>query len=333
MATKAKDTAATPAMKQHLDSGNRDAMIVKNVEIGAPLAHSGNCPFWTADLNTAPVGDEDDPSGEPTVVCNFDHSRLKVSRRTVPMPYTSRHIDVDELHFVHRGSARFLTECGEIEAPTGRFVFIARGIGYRVVSQSDDFMSVIFESDQHMRLEDDVNKAEIPIIYPTLPISADATPTGTGWVEHFRTRTWSLEVTRETDPLITMEIANDQRPVFALDVGTIPAHQPSAPLGVLPFITFRGPSYHLEIAMPKTAMPFFHRNVRANETVFAHFGNGDRESLLGNVSTPVGSISNYPKGIDHRVGERGGESICLIWETLGDVTLAPNITAGEAASR
>ncbi len=328
MATKVKDAAVTPAMKQHLDSGNRDAMIVKNFEIGAPLPHSGNCPFWTADLNTAPVGDEDDPGGEPTVVCEFDHSRLKVSRRKAAMPYTWRHIDVDELHFVHRGSARFLTECGEIDAPTGRFVFIARGIGYRVVSQSDDFMSVIFESDEHMRLEDDVNEAKIPIVYPTLPtVAGDAAPAGAEWVERFRTRSWSLEVTRETDPLVTIEIGNDQRPVFALDVATIPAHQPSAPKGVLPFVTFRGPSYHLEIAMPRTAMPFFHRNVRANETVFAHFGNGDRESLLGKVSTPVGSMTNYPKGIDHRVGERGGDSICLIWETLGDVTLAPGVTA------
>lgn len=325
MATKLKSETVTASMKQHLDTGGREAMIVKQVPIGAPLPHRGNCPFWTVDLYGAAATDESDPSGEPTLVCSFDHSRLKVSRRKAAMPYTWRHIDVDELHFIHRGSAKFLTEFGEIDAPAGRFILITRGIGYRIVPLTNDYMSLIFESDEHVNLEDDVNKARIPVIYPTMPITLADSDGATQWEERMRTRSWSLNVMRETDPLDTADLANDGRPIFAIDIAAIPAHSPTSPKGVLPFVVFRGASYHLEIAMPKAAMPFFHRNVRANETVFAHFGSGDRESLLGKVSTPVGSMTNYPKGIDHRVGDRGGDSICLIWETLGDVTLAPGI--------
>lgn len=324
MATELKQKPITAAMKQHLDSGGRDVLIVKDVELGAKLRHSGDCPFWTTDLYAAPAPDETDPAAEPVVVCSFDHSRLKISRRRAPMPYTWRHIDADELHFVHRGRAKLLTELGAFDAPAGRFIFINRGIGYRMVPQTDDFMSVIFESEEHIRLEDDVSKAKIPIIYPEFPCSLDSAGK-TEFEERMRTQSWGISVMRPTDPLHTIDTDRDEHPTFALDIDTIPAHQPTSPKGVLPFVIFRGPSFHLEIAMPKTPMPFFHRNVRANETVFAHFGNGNRESLLGHVSTPKGSLTTYPKGIDHRVGDRGGASICLIWETNGDVELAPGL--------
>jgi homogentisate 1,2-dioxygenase len=324
MATELKQPPITAAMKQHLDTGGRGALIVKDTALGAPLPYSGNVPFWTTDLYAAPAPDETDPAAEPVVVCEFDHSRLKVSRRKAPMPYTWRHIDADELHFVHRGRAKVLTEVGTFDAPAGRFIMITRGVGYRIVPQTSDFMSVIFESEEHINLEDDVNKARIPIIDPVFPFAIDGGG-ATSWEERMRTRSWGISVTRPNDPLHTIEVGRDERPVFAMDIDSIPAHQPTSPKGVLPFVIFRGSSFHLEIAMPKTPMPFFHRNVRANETVFAHFGNGDRESLLGHVSTPVGSMTNYPRGIDHRVGERGGASICLIWETLGDVKLADGL--------
>lgn len=331
MATELKRPPVTAAMKQHLDTGARGALIVKDAALGARLAHTGDCPFWTTDLYAAPVGDERDPAGEPTVVVEFDHSRLKVSRRRAPMPYTWRHIDADELHFVHRGHAKVITEFGTFDAPAGRFIYITRGIGYRVVPLTGDFMSVIFESEQHINVEPDVHTARIPLIAPEFPHRIDGGG-ATEWEERMRTSSWGISVMRPNDPLVSVEIGNDEQPVFALDIDTIPAHQPSSPKGVLPFIVFRGASFHLEIAMPKTPMPFFHRNVRANETVFAHFGSADRESLLGNVSTPVGSMTNYPKGIDHRVGERGGASICLIWETLGDVRLAPGLAPNLASS-
>lgn len=324
MATELKRPPVTAAMKQHLDTGARGALIVKDIELGAPLPHSGNCPFWTTDLYAAACPDETDPAAEPVVVVEFDHSRLKVSRRKAAMPYTFRHIDADELHFVHRGHATYLTEVGNFDAPAGRFIFITRGIGYRVVPHTADYMSVIFESEQHINLEDDVNQARIPIVRPEFPPKLDNAGVRQ-WEERMRTRSWHLSVQRPNDPLDTVEVGRDEQPAFAIDLHTIPAHQPTSPKGVLPFVIFRGPSFHLEIAMPKTPMPFFHRNVRANETVFAHHGSGDRESLLGNVSSPVGSMTNYPKGIDHRVGERGGESTCLIWETLGDVRIAPGL--------
>ena len=324
MATRIQPDTATSDMKQHLDTGGRGALVVKPTPMADPVSYSGDCPFWTVDLCAAPAPDEADAAALPVVVCEFERARLKVSRRNAAMPYSWRHIDADEIHFIHRGSARILTEFGEIDAPAGRFVFITRGVGYRVEPTSDDFMSLIFESDEVVSLEEDVNTSEIPIVHPRLPDNAEQPEDGK-WEERLHTASWSLSVIRDVDPLRTLDTARDGHPVFAFDIGNIPAHTPDAPLGIRPFIIFRGPKFHLEVAMPKTPMPFFHRNVRANETVFAHYGRGDRESMLGKVSTPTGSLSNYPRGIDHRVGDRGGESICLIWETGGDVTVDPSL--------
>jgi homogentisate 1,2-dioxygenase len=55
--------------------------------------------------------------------------RFLMSRRTAPTPFTLRRIDADEIHFIHRGRGRLLTETGAIEAPAGRVILIARGIG------------------------------------------------------------------------------------------------------------------------------------------------------------------------------------------------------------
>ncbi len=126
--------------------------------------------------------------------------------------------------------------------------------------------------------------------------------------------------------MLSTEVRGDELPVFALDVETVPAHEPDGDRRGQPFIIFRGAGFHLEVVMPTSAMPFYHRNVRANETQFVHHGSGDRFSALGYVEAPKGTLNNYPKGIDHRVGERSGPCIGLIWETQGDVTLAPGIT-------
>lgn len=325
MATTIQPDTVTAAMKQHLDSGGRDVMLVKERAVGDPVSYSGDFPFWNVDLYGVAVPDATDPAAEPRVVCELKQARLKLSRRRAAMPYTWRRIDAEELHFVHRGGATFVTECGQIDAPPGRFVFINRGIGYRVLPKDDDFMSLIFESRVRFDLDEDVGKVDIPILRPTLPVTAEAPAGTTQWEERLRTESWSLNVVHRHDPVRSLQLGEGPAPVFALDVETVPAHSPTAPRPGLPFVIFRGPDFHLEVVMPRTPMPFFHRNVRANETQFVHFGTGDRESLIGHIDAPLGSLVNYPKGVEHRTGDRKGSCIGLIWETSGDVALGEGI--------
>ncbi len=156
MATEIKRDNMPGGVAQRLDSGGRGAMFVKPVTSIEPVRYSGDCPFWTADLYGVSAPDATDPAADPVTVCEFENARLKISRRAAPMPYTMRRVDADELHFVHSGHATFLTEAGALDVPAGRFVFITRGVGYRIIPDSKEFMSVIFESEQQIRLAENV---------------------------------------------------------------------------------------------------------------------------------------------------------------------------------
>jgi homogentisate 1,2-dioxygenase len=325
MATNMKKDHMPEGVSQRLDSGGRGAMFVKETTSLDPISYSGDCPFWTADLYAVSAPDALDPAAEPVAVCEFGSARLKISRRTAPMSYTFRRVDADELHFVHKGRAIFLTEAGTLDVPAGRFVFITRGVGYRVIPTSGEFMSVIFESEEQVRLAENVERVGIPIIQPSLPMAFDDANGQMEWEERLKTGSWSLSIIRSFDPVRSTEVRLDDLPVFALDVEAVPAHETDGDRRGQPFIIFQGPEFHLEVVMPSSAMPFYHRNVRANETQFVHYGTGDRFSALGYVDAPMGTLNNYPKGIDHRIGERSGPCIGLIWETLGDVTLAQGV--------
>lgn len=326
MATQVKRDDMPDGVPQRLDSGGRTALFVKDTTSLEPLRYSGDCPFWTTDLYGAEIPDAADPRAEPLTVCEFKGARLRISRRTQPMPFTYRHVDVDELHFIHKGRATYLTEAGSFDAPPGRFIFITRGVGYRVIPETDEFMSVIFESDELIEVSEGIEKSGIPVIRPQMPMQVEAADGQTEWEELLKTESWSLSAIRPYDPVVSTKVSQDNLPVFAIDVENIPAHEPDGPRRGQPFIVFLGPYFHLEVVMPTSAMPFYHRNVRANETQFVHHGSGDRFSTLGYVAAPEGTLNNYPKGIEHRVGERSGPCIGLIWETLGDVTLAPEFS-------
>lgn len=320
-----RDTASANIM-QHLDSGARQAMMMKEVPSSAAISSTGNCPFWSLNLEEIPLPDERDPAGEPTVVCEFQRGRLAVSRRKKAMTYTSRHIDADEFIFIHRGKATMLTEFGQLDAPTGRFIFVTRGAGYRMLPQTDDFMALIYSSEELVQLAPDVDACKLPITYPDLSYSAaEANDTGR-WEERLRTQSWSLTAIRDFDPVRTRQVMKNDQPIFAMNLDDVPAHSPTAPHPGMPFIIIKGPYFHLEVAKRSDPLPFYHRNVRANETQFVHVGRGDRDTDLGFRSAGVGTLNNYPKGIEHSVANRPAPCVNLIWETAGDVNINPEFS-------
>ena len=326
MATKFQRDTMSANIMQHLDSGGRQAMMMKETPSSAAVSVSGNCPFWSVDLGAVPVPDEQDAGAEPTVVCEFKRGRLALSRRSKSMPYTSRHIDADELIFIHRGRAKILTEFGQLDAPTGRFIFVTRGAGYRVLPETDDYIALVYSSEEHVILAPDVEASSLPIKYPDLNYTATEQNATNRWEERLRTESWSLTAVRDFDPVRTRQVMKSDHPVFAIDLDDIPAHSPTAPHPGMPFIMIKGPYFHLEVAKRSDPLPFYHRNVRANETQFVHVGRGDRDTDLGFRSAGVGTLNNYPKGIEHSVANRPSPCVNLIWETSGDVVLNPAFT-------
>lgn len=327
MATKFKRETMSDNIMQHLDSGTRQAMMLKETPSAAAISVSGNCPFWSLDLYGVPVPDQHDAGGEPIVICEFKRGRLSLSRRTKPMSYTARHIDADELLIVHRGRATILTEFGQLDAPTGSFVFLTRGTGYRVIPETDNYMALIYASEEIMELGPDVAALPLPLTYPSLNYTVQESEETTQWEERLKTEFWSLTAIRDFDPVRTRQVMKSDQPVFVMDLEAIPAHSPTAPHPGLPFVIVKGPYFHLEVAKRSDPLPFYHRNVRANETQFVHVGTGDRDTDLGFRSAPLGTLNNYPKGIEHSVANRPAPCVNLIWETAGDVALNPTFAA------
>lgn len=85
------------------------------------------------------------------------------------MPYTHRRVDAVEIYLVHRGRARMLSEVGEIKLNPERLVFVTRGVGYRIVPETDDFMALIVESEEPPGLSDACDMVELSLSYPNHP--------------------------------------------------------------------------------------------------------------------------------------------------------------------
>ena len=326
---KRRETLSNQILEQ-IDSGPRTVMVIKDVPLSQPLSYRGDVPFWKIDLPNAHAPDETDPAAEPVLVAEFKDMRLKLSKRTAPMPYTRRHIDADEIFFIHRGKARILTEVGEMEAPTGRFVFIGKGVAYRIVPETDDFMALIVESEEPVEMSELCSIAELEFLQPVFPLSKADSDGQTEWEERMTTSTWSVNVIRDYDPILTTQIVGDAKPIFAIDAEIVPVHNPQAPSPGLPFDLFQASTFAFALSKRASSMPFYHRNTRRNEVFFVHVGDCDQDTDLGYISAPCGTIACMPKGIEHSPTNRKPPIVNLLFEADGEVTVNPDMLAQPA---
>jgi len=282
---------------------------------------SGDVPFWRTDLQAVAAPDAVDSAAEPLLLVECEGWRLKMTQRHMASPYAWRHVDVDEAFFVHQGNALIQTELGQCEAPAGRFVMIGRGIAYRVVPTTDDFLALIIETDQPLRLHESVQAGEVPLRPPTFPCVLPEPEGQDTWDERIVTRHWSACVQRPYDPLRVKKIVGKARLVYAVDVADIPAHSPTAPLPGLPFELFDCPTMELQISKRADPLPFYDRNVNRSEVEFCHQGNADQDTELGYVEAGPGIFYNLPSGIEHAPANRRAPLVNLIWESDGRVAV------------
>ena len=325
MATTFKRETMADQILEHIDSGNRRVKIIKDTPSASPLSYSGDVPFWHTDLYKVEAPDRADPGGETLLLADLEQMRLKLSNRAAPMPYTRRHVDGDELFFIHRGSAKILTEVGEIDAPTGRFVFISRGVGYRVIPEADDFMALILESYVPLSQTELCATAELPIIRTTLPKKRAKSDGQEEWEERVVTQSWAATVIRTYDPIRTKQIIGEHEMVFGFDVDDIPASSPASVVPGLPFRLFESEVLTLDISKRTDPLPWYHRNNMRNEFEFVHLGNGDQDTDFGYLAAPPGTLYNLPRGVEHSPMNRQAPLVNLILETNGDVEVNPEI--------
>ena len=320
-----RETIAKRKILEKLDSGGHSYMFIKETPSAGPISFEGDVPFWNVNLHDLTCPDETDPEADSLLLSTMGRNCIRLTKRAEAMPFTRRHVNVDEVFFIHRGSATFYTEAGSIEAPTGRYIFISRGVGYRVIPESEDFMALILESAEHLRMSELCEVADLKYNYPTLPFEPEDNVGKTQWEERTISATWSVAAVREYDPVIAKQMMGDFKPVFGVDVDDIPVHNPSAPMPGIPFDLMD--SDYLAWAVSKRAqpLPFYHRNANRTELLFIHVGNADQDTDLGYISAPVGSFVNLPMGIEHSPANRKPPLVNLILETEGEVVINPEI--------
>ena len=327
MATTFKRDTMSNDILQHFDNGSRNAMILKATPSATAISYTGDVPFWQINLYDLEPTDQKDPSGEPLLLCEMEKSRIKLSKLAAPQAYTLRNMGSDQVHFVHRGEALLVTEVGEIEMPVGRFVFITRGVGYRIIPKTDDYLSLIFESEEYVKPNQvNFDAIELEFIYPTFPYIAYESNEETEWEERLVAPTWTATAQRSFDPVLTKKIVGDNNlPVYAFDADDVPAHSARVPNPGRPFVMFINDLFHWEYAKRSDPLPMYHRNIRANEIQFVHVGSGDRDTELGFREAPIGTFNNYPAGIEHSVANRTPPCECMIWECRGAVSVNPDL--------
>lgn len=319
MAAPRKRETASDRILQKIDGLDEHVQVIRDAPTAMAQSYSGDVPFWQTDLHSITTPDASDPTAVPLPLVEVGDWRLTLSKRAMPMPYTRRHIDADEVFFIHRGRARFETELGSLDGTEGRFIFIGRGVGYRVVPQSDDLIALALESESRLTLSDVFRAAEVRTIDPQFPGARPDDDAGAEWEERLVTRHWSAQVIRDYRPTQVMQVVGDAKFVFAVDLDDIPVFLPESTIPGLPFTVFRNDTMSWEVTKRPGALPFYHRNLKESEIEFCHAGCADQDTELGYIAAPAGSFYNLPLGIEHAPCNRNVDPtpINLIWSARG----------------
>ena len=187
-----RETLARKTILEKVDSDDDPFMVIKNAPSAAPISYSGDVPLWRQDLYQIATADETDPGAEPLLLVDLDGKAIKLTKRRHAMPYTHRRVDAEEIYFIHRGKARMLSEVGEIELNPERLVFVTRGVGYRIVPETDDFMALIVESEEPASLTDACDMVELSFSYPNHPFAPPEIEGQEAWEERLVANKWSV---------------------------------------------------------------------------------------------------------------------------------------------
>lgn len=303
---------------EKIDCGDRIAMQVRDARCFGAVSFTGDIPFWRVDLHSVATADAADAAAEPMLLAELDQMRFKLSRRRKPMPYTRRSTAREELHFIHAGRARFLTELGEFDAIPGRFIHLGRGVRYRVVPEDDDFFDFILESEAPLRPSEHWGMVDLGVVRPRFPLGdigiarREERITGLDWTAH---------VTRDYDPLVVQEVVGAHDLAYAVDMARIPDDVPGTHR---PLRLVTNDILDLDISKQGEGggPPFHHRNNVRNEIHFVHAGDADQATELGYIDAPAGTFFCMPYGIEHSFGDRPTAPESLIFETKGRVHLS-----------
>jgi homogentisate 1,2-dioxygenase len=253
--------------------------------------------------------DHDDPAGVPLLMFSNADCRISLSRRRAPHPFYVRNIDADELHFVHEGTGRFVTEFGSLAYRPGDYVYLPKATTYRIVPEDDACLLVVEATEEFRVPEAGVLGRHFPFDAGVITVPEAEAVENDGRTEYEVRLYHSGEHTSlfyPNDPCDVEGWRGDNFPfTFNIDdyhvLGSESVHLPPT---VHLFLQATGVYVMHFLPRPAEAVagterfPWYHRNVDLDEVAFYHGG-----SVFGKPMPP-GFISHAPQGVHHGAPER-----------------------------
>jgi len=262
-----------------------------------------------------------------------------------------RNATADELHYVHRGSARFESVCGALDVAVGDYVVVPKGLTHRWVPGADGVRSLVIETRGHVRSPErylssegqflqNAPYSELDLRGPDEPLLVEdhdvdvVVKTAGGWATHtYLDHPFDVVGWFGCNYPYALNVA-DFSPVTASFHRPPPVHQVfAAPNLVICNFVPRMLDYDPR-AMP---IPSFHQNVDSDEIIF--YAEGEFFSRRGS-GISAGAMSLHPTGHIHGphpaswdrapalVGGRT-EEVAVMVDTFAPLELASAASAHE----
>jgi homogentisate 1,2-dioxygenase len=254
--------------------------------------------------------DANDPAGRPVLLFSNTDCRISVSKRRTAPPFYVRNVDGDELHFVHRGSGRFVTEFGSLAYRQGDYVYLPKSTTYRHIPDDDESCLLVVEATEEFRVpEAGVLGRHFPFD-GGLVTTPEATVVEGDGRDEYEVRLYHAEghtsLYYPHDPCDVEGWRGDNFPfVFNIeDYTVLMSERVHLPPTVHLFLQATG--VYVMHFLPRPAesvpgterVPWYHRNVDYDEIAFYHGG-----TVFG-IDMPAGMVSHAPQGVHHGVPER-----------------------------
>jgi len=283
-----------------------------------PTAYRAEGPLRPVDVLAALLQPTDatDAAGDPLLLFSNADCRIRLSRRSAPMPFHIRYVDGDLLCFVHAGSGLLETEFGPLDYREGDWLYLPKATTWRQLPAAETTLLMIEATDEFRVPSPGPLGRHFPfdpslIVIPNpAPFNPDPFDDGRDSYEvrlihdggpttlHYQHNPLDVEGWRGDNFAFSFNIA---------DYNVVTSDSVHLPPTVHLFMQATG--VYVMNFLPKPAegvagterTPWYHRNVDFDEIAFFHGG-----SLYG-IPMPPGLISHAPQGVHHGAPEKARE--------------------------
>ncbi|MFW9854738.1 MAG: homogentisate 1,2-dioxygenase [Candidatus Thorarchaeota archaeon] len=260
------------------------------------------------DTNLLEPNGSNDVWSTPTVLMQNSDVKLKVSKRSGPMPYYFRNSEGDDLWFVHQGKGTIETTYGPLEFDQGDYIVIPRGTMYRVVPETKNNHFLVIESRSEIEIPDRGMLGPNALFDPAVIETPEPAPIINSdkkdWIVRVKRNDQYTDFTFPYNPIDVIGWKGDVTPwkLNIHDFRPIMSHRyhlpPSAhttflsSTGSFVICSFVPRPFETEESAIK--VPFHHSNVDYDEIIFYHDGN-----FFSRDNISSGMITFHPCGFTH----------------------------------